>query len=98
MGKVYTEEQLNKLSVEVEKVFSNCKAKVFGSDGKVQILNMEEEQMKETKPATPTKYAGLGAAIAVKLMIGFWFGVGVMLAIGVADCLNYCIGEIMRNK
>ena len=27
---------------------------------------------------TPSKYAGLGAAITAELMIGFWFGVGVM--------------------
>ena len=38
----------------------------------LQILKMEEEQMKETK--TATVYAGLGAAIAAELMIGFRFG------------------------
>ena len=41
----------------------------------LQILKMEEEQMKETKPAT--KYAGLGAAIAAELMVGFWFDIGI---------------------
>ena len=57
--------------------------------------------MKETKPATgnasPSKYAGLGAAITAKLMIGLWFGVGVILAVGVADGLNYCIGTLTSS-
>ena len=38
---------------------------------------------------TPSKYAGLGAAIAAELKIGFWFAVGFMLAIGVADSVNH---------
>ena len=37
---------------------------------------------------TPSKYAGLGAAIPAKVMIGCLFGVGVMLAVGVADGLT----------
>ena len=43
----------------------------------LQILKMEEEQMKEmgkkpsTRSASPSKYAGLGAAITAELMIGF---------------------------
>ena len=37
----------------------------------LQILKMQEEQMKESKPATPSKYTGLGAAITAELMIGF---------------------------
>ena len=43
------------------------------------------DQRKETneRPPTPSKYAGLGAAVAAELMIGFWFGTGVILAIGV---------------
>ena len=41
---------------------------------------------------TPSKYAGLGAAISAKLMIGFWFGIGVMLATGVVD------GALMSGK
>ena len=61
-----------------------------------QILKMEEEQMKETKPAT--KHAGLGSAIAAELMFGFWFGIRVVLAIRVADGLNYCVGALTSNK
>ena len=58
------------------------------------------EQMdprKETSErlATPSTYAGLGAATVAELMIGFWFGIGVILAVGVVDSLNYCTGAIM---
>ena len=47
---------------------------------------------------TPSKYAGLRAAITAELMIGFWFGVGVMRAVGVADGLNHFIRTITRGK
>ena len=45
-----------------------------------------------------SKHAGLGAAIAATLMIGFWFGVGVMLAIVVADGLNHFVGALTGSK
>ena len=44
------------------------------------------------------KYAGLGAAIAAELMIGFWFGIGVILAIGVVNGLNHCVEMLMSSK
>ena len=47
---------------------------------------------------TPSKYAGLGAAITAELMIGFWFGVGVMLEIGVADGFNHFVRAVTRGK
>ena len=55
------------------------------------------EIRKETSKqlATLSKYAGHGAA---ELMIGFWFGIGVMLAVGVADGLNHFIGALMEGK
>ena len=34
---------------------------------------------------TPSTYTGLGAAIAAKLILGFWFGVGVISAVGVVE-------------
>ena len=40
----------------------------------------------------------LGAAIAAELMIGFWFSIRVMLAIGVADDLNHFDGALMSGK
>ena len=55
---------------------------------------------KETSewPTTPSKYAGFGAAMAAELMVGFWFGIGVILAVGVVDSLNYCIGALMSSN
>ena len=45
-----------------------------------------EEQVETTnltneKPTNPSKYEGLGAAMAAKLMVGFWFGIGAILAV-----------------
>ena len=54
-----------------------------------------EERMEMT---TPSKYAGLGAAITAELMIGFWFGVGVMLAVVVAEGLNHFVRVVTRGK
>ena len=48
--------------------------------------------------ATPSKYAGLGAAIAAKLMIDFQFVIGVILAVGVVDGLNYCVGAFTSGS
>ena len=47
-----------------------------------------EEQMdlrKETseQPTTSSKYAGLVAVKSAELMIGFWFGIRVILAVGI---------------
>ena len=47
---------------------------------------------------TLSKYAGLGAAVAAELMIGFWFGIGVMLAVGVVDDLNNFIGALITSS
>ena len=48
------------------------------------VLKMEEQ----VEVKTLSKYAGLGAAITAELMIGFWFGAGVMLAVGIAGGLR----------
>ena len=48
--------------------------------------------------ATPSKYAGLEAAITAELMIGFWFGVGVILAVGVVDGLNHLVVALKKGK
>ena len=68
----------------------------YMSNGMLKILKIEEEQMKETKPAS--KYAGLGAAMAAELMVGFWLGVRVILAFGVVYALNYFVGALTSNK
>ena len=36
--------------------------------------------------------------MAVELMIGFWFGIGVILAVGVVDSLNRCIWVVAANE
>ena len=54
-----------------------------------------EEQMETT---TPTKYDGLRAAIAAELIIGFWFGIGVILAVRTVDSMDYCVEAIMNSK
>ena len=59
---------------------------------------METTDMTSEQLATPSKYAGLGAAITAELMIVFWFGVGVMLAVGVADGLNHFVRAVTRGK
>ena len=59
-------------------------------------MNLKKEISKQ--PATPSKYTSLGTAIAAELMIGFWFGIRVILAIGIVDCFNYCIGVLTSGK
>ena len=49
------------------------------------------EQKTNENLLTSSKYEGLAAAIAAELMIGFWFGVGVVLAVKTLESLEYCI-------
>ena len=46
----------------------------------------------------PEAYEGLGAAMAAELMIGFWFGIGVILAVKMVQSLEYCIEELISRK
>ena len=39
----------------------------------------------------PGPYEGLAAAMAAELMIGFWFGIGVVLAVKMLGSLECCI-------
>ena len=57
-------------------------------------LMKEMSEKSEIWNASPSKYAGLGAAIAAELMIGFW----LFLAIGVVDGLNYCTGAFTSSE
>ena len=60
----------------------------------------------ETTNKKPSKYedlhlwgaVGLGAAMAAELMIGFWFGIGVMLAVKMVQSLEYCIEELISRR
>ena len=49
------------------------------------------------KLATQSKYSGLGAAMTDELVTGFWFGIGVILAIGVVDGLNHFVGILASS-
>ena len=66
-----------------------------------QIDNTELRKEMSERPAMgnvfPSKYTGIGAAITAELMIGFWIGSGVILAVGVADSLNYCMGALTSS-
>ena len=58
---------------------------------------MEEQVEQVEKMKTnekPSKYEGLAA----ELMIGFWFGNGVVLAVKMVQSLEYCIEELIRRK
>ena len=41
----------------------------------------------------PGPYAGLAAAMAAELMIGFWFGIGAILAIKMVNSLEELISR-----
>ena len=60
----------------------------------LQILKMETSK----RLTTLSKYTGLGAAMVAELMNSFWFGVGVILAIGVSNDLNYYVGTLMSGS
>ena len=47
---------------------------------------------------TPSKYEGLGAAMAAELMIGFWFGIGVILGVRIVDILDYFVEALISSK
>ena len=59
---------------------------------------MVEQIEMMSKQLTLSKYTGLGAAIAAELLIVFWFGIEVMLAVGVADGLNHFVGALTSGK
>ena len=42
--------------------------------------------------------SGLAAAMAAELMIGFWFGIGVILAVKMVQSLEHCIEELINRK
>ena len=52
----------------------------------------------ETTTEKPSKYEGLGAAMAAELMVGFWFGIGVILAPKILPSLEYCIEELISRN
>ena len=61
------------------------------------IIQKEMSENPAMGNASPSKYAGIGAAITAELMIRLWFGFGVILATGVAAGLNYCNGTLTSS-
>ena len=57
------------------------------------------EQVKQVEQKTnekPSKYSGLATAMAALLMIGFWFGIGAILAIKMVSSLEELIKQKIR--
>ena len=54
--------------------------------------------MEEETKETPSKYEDLGAVMAAKLMIGFWFGIRVILAVRMVNNLDHCVEALMISK
>ena len=52
----------------------------------------------EEQVETMTGKPSLKAAMAAELMVGFWFGIGVILAAKMVDSLEYCIEELVTRK
>ena len=50
------------------------------------------------QPTTPNKYEDIGSAMAAELMIGFWFRIGVILAIEMVNSLDYHIEELISSS
>ena len=59
---------------------------------------METTDLTSEQPTAPSKYEGLGAAITAELMIGFWFGIGVILAIRMVISLGHCVEDLISRK
>ena len=58
----------------------------------LQVLKLEMSEL-------PTSNnAGLGAAMAAQVMIGFWLRLRVIFASGVVDSLNYCIWVFISSS
>ena len=64
---------------------------------KMETTNEQVETIEQTNKK-PSKYKGLGAAMAAELMIGFWFGIGAILAVKMVNSLEYCSEELIKRK
>ena len=60
------------------------------------VLKMETTILMSEEPVS--NYTGFGAVVAAELMIGFWFGIGVILVVGIVDGLIHCVEMLMSNK
>ena len=73
-----------------------------GTSGDEQkLINLEKSACGAPPPGgaqAPGAYEVIGAALAAELMIGFWFGIGVILAVKMVQSLEYCIEELISRK
>ena len=53
--------------------------------------NLSTSSKSDSRTQAPGHYVGLTAAMAAELMIGFWFGIGAILAIKMVSSLECCI-------
>ena len=58
-----------------------------------RTLQVEMNKKPSKSDEAPGPYTGLGAAIAAELMIGFWFRIGVVLAVKTLESPEYCISR-----
>ena len=56
-------------------------------------VQWETTNKQETMNKKRSKYEGLGAAMAAELMVGFWFGIGVILAVKMVNGLEELISR-----
>ena len=61
---------------------------------------MEQKMNKNSSTSSKSgaAYEGLIAAMAAELMIGFWFGIGIILAVKMVQSLEYSIEELISRK
>ena len=51
------------------------------------------KQVEQKTSEKPSKYSGITAAMAAELTIGFWFGIGAILAIKMVSSLEELISR-----
>ena len=70
--------------------------------GQVEQVEMTKNLSTSSKSGgemqAPGAYSSLAAAMAAELMIGFWFGIGVILAIKTVQSLEHCTEELISRK
>ena len=59
---------------------------------------METTSLTNGQLETLSKYEDLGSAMAAVPMIGFWFGIGVILSIRMVKSLYYCVEALKTRK
>ena len=62
------------------------------------VLKMEMTDLISEQLTTLSKYDGLGSAMAAELIIDFWFGIRLFLAVKMMESLDYCIEELINKK